>query len=194
MDSMLKSFGPSATDVIRADHARVMAAFHKYSIGAAPAIKRALVGTICIALDAHARMEEEIFYPAMRGLGNSLMDDLTAEHSKMRGLIAALEGVQPDSGQYDSLLMELMREVIHHVAEEETRVLPEAERMLAPQLGELGARMAKRRLELLGPRAGELLRNKAQALPKAGIVAGVLTLVAGGLLAGKAWQRYAKHR
>src|SRR4051812_19966707 len=144
MKSMLSALAPSATELIRADHTRVMAAFHRYSIHTPPAVKQAIVASVCLALDVHARIEEEIFYPAMRTLGNALMDELTAEHSKMRSFMAALEGVEPASGQYDNLFMELMREVIHHVADEETRVLPEAERLLAPQLGELGARMAKR--------------------------------------------------
>lgn len=189
MNTMLKHLGPSATDVIRADHARVMVAFHKYAISTPPDAKRALVSTICIALDVHARIEEEIFYPAMQGLGNSMIDELTTEHGKMRSLMAALEGLAPASGQFDNLFMELMREVIHHVADEETRVLPEAERMLGPQLTELGTRMAKRRLQLLGPRAAEMLRNKVRSAPKASLAAGALALIAGGILAGKAFKR-----
>jgi hypothetical protein len=182
----------TATDVIRADHARVMAAFHRYSIDTPPAAKRALVKTICIALEVHAQMEEEIFYPAMRGLGNATVDGLTSEHSKMRSLIAALDGPEPASGQYDNLFMELMHEVIHHVAEEETRVLPEAERMLGAQLGTLGAQMAKRRLQLLRPRTTELIGNQMRAAPKAGLAAGALAVVAAGFLASRAYKRLGK--
>jgi hypothetical protein len=46
--------------------------------------------------------------------------------------------------------MQLMREVIHHVADEETVLLPTAERALASRLSELGARMTKRRMQLVG--------------------------------------------
>lgn len=192
MKNLLQSFGPTATDVIRADHGRVMTAFHEYSTGSPPATKRALAASICILLEVHAQVEEEIFYPVMQSLGSTLVDELTTEHSKMRSLIGALGGVEPASGQFDNLFMELMREVIHHVADEETRVLPEAERMLGPQLGELGARMVKRRLQLLRPRATELARNKVKTVPKAGIAAGALALVAGGLLARKAIKRIGK--
>jgi hypothetical protein len=49
--------------------------------------------------------------------------------------------------------MELMRAVIHHVADEETMLLTHAETILGGRLSELGAQMAKRRLELTAPRA-----------------------------------------
>jgi hypothetical protein len=63
--------------------------------------------------------------------------------------------------------MELMRDVLHHVADEETIVLPEAERVLSGQLDELGARMTKRRLELVVPRTGDIALNMARAMPSA---------------------------
>lgn len=194
MKNILETWSPSATDVIRADHARVMASFHDYGVGTPPAVKRALAGSICISLEVHAQVEEELFYPTMRSIGSYMIDDLTAEHARMRSLIAALGGVEPASGQFDNLFMELMRDVMHHVADEETRVLPEAERLLGPQLGELGARMVKRRLQLLRPHASELVRNKVRTAPKAGIAAGALALVAGGLLARKAYRRIGKGR
>jgi len=189
MNPLFRKLAPSATDMIRADHARVMTAFHRYSIDAAPALKRAIAGTICLALDVHATLEEEIFYPAVREMGSTLVGELESEHAHMRSLMAAMEGVEPASGQYDNLFMELMREVIHHVADEETRVLPEAERMLGARLGELGAWMAKRRLELMAPRAAEAARHRVAALPKAGIAAGAIALIAGGLLLRGAMKR-----
>ena len=183
MNALLQQLAPNAANMIRADHSRVMSAFHRYSIHGAPRTKRALVKLICLALEVHAQLEEEIFYPAVRAAGSTLVDELAAEHSRMRSLIAALQGIEPSSGQHDNLFMELMREVIHHVADEETRVLPEAERFLGPRLKELGARMAKRRMELSAPRVGELVRTKAQALPKAGVAAGAaIALLAGALL------------
>ena len=41
-------------------------------------------------------------------------------------------------------------------ADEETLLLPAAERVLADQLGELGAQMTKRRFQLAAPRSGEI--------------------------------------
>ena len=99
----------------------------------------------------------------------------------MRSLIAMLRGMQPESEEYDRTFMELMRAVMHHVADEETTLLPDAERLLGGELGELGARMLKRRLQLMVPRAGEAARYSARAMP-----ATPLLVAAGALLAG-AW-------
>ena len=178
MLALLKNAGPSATDMIRADHTRVVAAFHRYKAESRPAKKRAIVGLVCSSLLVHARIEDEIFYPAMRAAGSTLLDDLEPEHEEMRTLIAQLTGMQPTDPQYDATFMELMRNVIHHVADEETMLLTHAESVLADRLGELGAQMMKRRLELMAPQAGEMAANKARAMP------GGVMLAAGALLAG----------
>jgi hemerythrin superfamily protein len=180
MRALLRKAGPSATDMIRADHTRVMAAFHRYKADSAPARKKAIVGLVCTSLLAHARMEEEIFYPAMRAAGSTLLDDLGPEHEEMRSLIATLSGMRPDDPQYDATFMELMRAVIHHVADEETMLLANAEAVLGERLGELGAHMMKRRAELMAPHAVGMAGQKERAMP-----GGALALV-GGLLAG-AW-------
>jgi hemerythrin superfamily protein len=178
MLALLNNAGPSATDMIRADHTRVVAAFHRYKADSRPAKKQAIVGMVCAALLVHARIEEEIFYPAMRAAGSTLLDDLEPEHEEMRTLIAQVTGMQPTDPQYDATFMELMRDVIHHVADEETMLLTHAESVLSDRLGELGAQMMKRRLELMAPQAGEMAANKARAMP------GGLVLAAGALLAG----------
>jgi len=75
--------------------------------------------------------------------------------------------------------MELMRDVLHHVADEETILLPDAERVLADRLEELGAAMTKRRLELVAPRTLELAWSQARALPASNVLmgAGAVALV-----------------
>ena len=149
----MRAIGPSATDMIRADHSRVMALFHRYKANAGATRKQAVFAMIRASLLVHARIEEEIFYPAMRAAGSTLLDELEPEHEEMRSLIAQLSGMAPDDPQYDQTFMEMMRAVIHHVADEETMLLTHAESVLEGRLGALGARMAKRRLELMAPRA-----------------------------------------
>jgi hemerythrin superfamily protein len=164
-----------ATDVIRADHARVLASFRRYSIAARPQANQALVQGACRAIELHARIEEEIFYPAMREAGSDLSGELVPEHEEIRRLIAMLRGMDATDVQYDQVFVELMRDVMHHVADEETILLTHAESVLGERLGELGARMMKRRLELRAPRAAEMARR---AVPRA------LLMGAGALLAG----------
>jgi hypothetical protein len=61
MATVLARIAPDATDMIRADHARVLTTFHRYKCDAAAATKRSLVATISLALEVHAQLEEEIF-------------------------------------------------------------------------------------------------------------------------------------
>lgn len=178
MLSLIGKVGPSATDMIRADHTRVVAAFHRYKADSTPSRKQAIAGMVCTALQVHAKIEEEIFYPAMRQAGSTLLEDLEPEHEEMRTLIATLSGMQPADPQYDATFMELMRTVIHHVADEETMLLTNAEAVLGERLGELGSRMMKRRMELMAPQAGGMAMQKARVFPRG------VAMAAGALFAG----------
>src|SRR3954454_20413395 len=176
MSTLLARIAPNASDMIRADHARVLTTFHRYKLESPPGSRGALVATVRLTLEVHAELEEEIFYPAMGSVDTALVGRLIPEHDRMRTLIGQLRGGDPTDSQYDQWLMELMREVMHHVADEETILLPQAERVLGQRLGELGARMMKRRMQLMAPHAGELTRHKARAMPMTNWL-----LAAGGL-------------
>lgn len=175
VQALMRKVGPSATDMIRADHTRVFALFHRYKADARPAAKKLVAAAISNALLVHARIEEEIFYPAMRAAGSTLLDELEPEHQEMRTLIVTLSGMDATDPQFDLTFMELMRSVIHHVADEETMLLTHAETVLAGRLGELGAKMAARRLQLKGEIMGESVRRHP---------AGAVAMAAGALLAG----------
>jgi len=180
MYKALKTFVPTVTNMIRADHTHVLATFHQYEIDTSPGTKRALVDTICAGLEIHAQLEEEIFYPAMREVGGAgVVGKSVPEHDEMRRLIARLREMQPQDAGFDATVMELMRDVLHHVADEETILLPDAERVLADRLEELGAAMTKRRLELVAPRTLELAWSQARALPASNVLmgAGAVALV-----------------
>ncbi len=165
MKSMLKPFVPRATNMIRLDHTHVMATFHQYRTEDRPSVKRGLADTICIALEVHAQLEEEIFYPAIRAVTeNATIRDSVHEHDEMRRLIALLRSMSAESSDFDDVVMELMRDVLHHVADEETILLPEAERLLGSDLESLGARMMRRRMELVGPRVLDITSSMARSV------------------------------
>ncbi len=180
MNSILKTVAPSATNMIRADHSRVMSTFHHYEIDCSPQMKHALVASICLALEIHAQIEEEIFYPAMRSADSQIVEKNVHDHDEMRRLIAILRGMDSSTPEYDTTLMSLMRDVMRHVADEETTLLPDAERQLgADRLCELGAEMAKRRLQRAAPHAGEMAMHTMRTMP-----ASTMLLAAGAVLGG----------
>jgi hypothetical protein len=187
--NVMTALSPSITSMIRLDHTHVLATFHRYHVDASPGTKRALVNTACLALEIHAQLEEEIFYPEMQALEGGVMENKVAEHDEMRGLIARLRAMEPTDGDYDRTFMDLMRGVMHHVADEETVVLPAAERLLADRLNELGARMTRRRLQLAAPRTGEIVGNTVRAMPASTMLVGAGALLAGGYLLRHAFKR-----
>jgi hypothetical protein len=182
----LSKLSPSITDMIRMDHTHTMLAFHQYTADAKTRVKKALAEHICTALEIHATLEEEIFYPVMREIdsADSVIHKSEPEHNEMRQLIAALRADKTAGAEHDRLLMELMQTVIHHVADEETVLLPHAERLLSKdRLNEMGAQMTKRRLQLAAPKAGTILTTGVVGF--SGSTTALLLAAAGGLAAGR---------
>ncbi|MGO4476329.1 hemerythrin domain-containing protein [Massilia sp. 2TAF26] len=186
----LNKLSPSITDMIRFDHSHVMVTFHQYTRDKRPSVKKALAETICDALEIHATLEEEIFYPVMRARAadQKVMEKSEPEHMEMRRIIDELRRTDPRDTRHDELLFELMRDVQHHVADEETVLLPEAEQTLSKErLSELGSEMTKRRLQLVTPKAGRIARNTAVGF--SGSTAAIVMGVAGALFAARAITR-----
>lgn len=190
MNAAFDRITPNITTMIRMDHSHVMALFHRYRADRSAARKRALVTNACIALQVHAQLEEEIFYPALRSVivGDDVLEKSEPEHNEMRRLIGELRERAAGDGSvgdtaYDDKFLELMRVVLHHVADEETRLLPAAERLLSDQLGRLGMEMTRRRVVLIKPHAGELAATTVRSFP-AGAAAGAAVLTAGAVAIG----------
>lgn len=183
MNSTISRFLPTVTNMIRVDHTHVMSTFHQYKASAPSRVKKGLALTICTALEIHAQLEEEIFYPAVRAAATEdVLKDSLAEHQEMKRLVALLRRMEPEAIDYDETVMALMRDVIHHVAEEETLVLPAAERLLNDRLGDLGVQMTKRRMQLVAPRSGEIALNMGRAASGNSAALAIAAIAACGFL------------
>jgi hemerythrin superfamily protein len=186
----LSKLSPTITDMIRFDHSHVMVTFHQYTKDKPASVKKALAETICTAIDIHAKLEEEIFYPVMRQITTDehVMKKSAPEHDEMRTIMAMLRRTGANDPDHGRLMQELMRLVIHHVADEETVLLPQAEAMLdKDRLCELGAEMTRRRLQLVAPEAGQLAKNTVVGF--AGSTAAIALGVAGTLFAVRKFSR-----
>ena len=154
-------------------------AFHEYEVDAPPRVKRALADSVCMALEIHAQLEEEIFYPAMRAIADTeFVSKSVPEHQQMRELIGQLRNLEPTDSMFDTNFFRLMNVVMHHVADEETLLLPTAERVLGERLNELGAQMTKRRLQLAMPRAGQRVGAAARSMSSGSLIMGATALLA----------------
>ena len=189
MQALMKAVSPSATTQLRADHAHVLTAFHQYEVGTAPSTKRVLVATICRALEIHAALEEEIFYPALHSVAPGLVEKHVADHQQVKNLIGTLRHMDPAASSYDATFLELMRLVIHHVSDEETMLFPEAERVLGDNLNTLGADTAIRRAQLTAARAGEIAYDTVHGLPTSLMFAAAGVAIAGSYMLRHAFRR-----
>lgn len=143
-----------AIALLKADHEAVSDLFAEYDKARSAPRKQALVDEICTALRVHARIEEEIFYPAVKAAlkDKLLVPEATVEHAGVTDLLAQLEGAEPDGEMYDAKVKVLSEYVKHHVKEEQTEMFPKV-KASSLDLVELGERMAERKQDLLAEAA-----------------------------------------
>jgi len=172
----------AAIELLIEDHRAVQDLFKEFEDLDDDDAKRDLVTLACAELSIHAQVEEEIFYPALfaEGSADGELDRSITDHDEMRVLIQRLRQMSPRDAHYDGVFRELIRKALHHVADEETTLLPLAEVKLADQLRELGWKMTLRRFELLQPHMAEAASTTAITFP-------VLTGMAVAGLCTAAW-------
>jgi hemerythrin-like domain-containing protein len=135
---------------LRADHAHVRALFHAFAMldREEEAQRERVVDELCDALALHAMLEDELFYPALRGaVDDSLLEDAALEHDSTRELVEQLGSLFPDADYFDVTVAVLAEEVERHVAFEETLLFPALANSGADQLT-LGLRLRARRAQL----------------------------------------------
>ncbi len=146
---------PNAVTLLTQDHREVKKLFREFQKltkkkdEADPEQKRELVQQACRALTVHARLEEELFYPAVRDAidDDDTMDEAEVEHTAAKQLIAELQSAQPGDPLYDAKFTVLGEYVNHHVEEEEKQMFPKVKKSDLDLL-ELGETMMTRRGEL----------------------------------------------
>ena len=132
-------------NLLMADH-KVVERMFKESEGAARAKKRGIFFQIKAALEAHAWVEESIFYPTLQSEGNKKLIELTSEaiqeHIGMKSFLGELAAVSTDASKFEPLLTKLIEDVRHHVKEEEGEMFPAVRKHFsADALDVLGAQM-----------------------------------------------------
>lgn len=151
-----------AVALLEADHREVEELFAQFEEATGDAQKRDLAIAICVALKVHARLEEELFYPAAyTAIGDkSLLEEAQVEHASAKDLIAQIEAGAPGEAFFDARVKVLSEYIDHHVAEEENEIFSQC-RKSKLDLAELGAVMAMRKQELM---TGFVVSNPVLAL------------------------------
>ena len=168
-------------EVVRKDHDRVEELFSRYHggggitglvkgiTGNVPAKqRRAAVEGLCRELDLHARLEEEILYPAARATGDGqlvrLIDESRREHARLKETVRELRGRSGEAESLENEVNALQEQVEHHVSEEEGEMLPLLEQVMAAERrAELGRRFQAGKRQPGGRRAQRATARRGRA-------------------------------
>lgn len=166
----------NAIELLKKDHRTVESLFKSYEKAKEQdeeTRKAELFASIKQELDAHARVEEEVFYPAFdRAAGEEddkeLVLEAGEEHKQVKTLLAELAEMSPDDRSFDAKMKVLKDNVEHHVEEEEKEMFPKAQEELGREtLDELGERMAALKERLQGETTAQPAAPRASP-PSAG--------------------------
>src|SRR5688572_2428658 len=124
----MKKQAPDAIDLLDADHLSVHGLFQSYRelvrSGASALQRRALAEEICMELTIHAKLEEELFYPAVRDalLDDEVVDEAEDQHGSLRDFVGQILATSPDDELYDAKVAVLGEYVERHVRQEREQV------------------------------------------------------------------------
>jgi hemerythrin superfamily protein len=161
------------TQILHQDHQHVSELFFQFSgLGDEDKIaKFELVQQIIKELTAHAKVEEELVYPAVREVDSEaedLIDEADTEHHVVKFLLSELSEMEADDDHFDAKVTVLAELVRKHVQVEEKEIF-DALRQSELDLDDLGQGVLSRKAELLrGPSLpdGMILFTNSKAEPK----------------------------
>jgi hemerythrin superfamily protein len=151
METAMKPIDTDATHILAADHRAVEGLFEEFEKATSSDRKAKLAAQICTELKIHAQIEEEVFYPALRGkIDDDLLNEAYVEHDGAKVLINDLEASGPDDEFFDAKVTVLSEEIKHHVKEEEKQQdnMFQQARAADVDLEALGEQMLARKDEL----------------------------------------------
>ncbi|HEU0047448.1 MAG TPA: hemerythrin domain-containing protein [Nitrososphaera sp.] len=125
----------NAFTLLKEDHDKVAGIFEQLEPTTERGVKtrEELFTRLKNELDVHTRIEEEIFYPALRDADQThdIVLEAYEEHAVVKELLAELESLSKDDETWGAKLKVLQENVEHHVEEEEGEMFPEARKVLS---------------------------------------------------------------
>jgi hemerythrin superfamily protein len=148
---MAETKAKDAVALLKEDHRTVEELFAQFEKASGDGRKQKLATQICLELSIHAKIEEEIFYPACEGkVEEDLIKEAYVEHDGAKLLIAQIMAGEPSDEFYDAKVTVLQEQIEHHVEEEEKRLegLFAQARKAGLDMDALGEQLAARKAEL----------------------------------------------
>src|SRR5688572_25450221 len=140
-----------AIALLKQDHREVEELFEQFEKAKGEGRKQKLAQQICLELSIHAKIEEEVFYPACEGkVEEDALKEAFVEHDGAKVLIAEIMAGDGQSDEYfDAKVKVLQEQIEHHVKEEESgkeSIFSQA-RSADVDLKALGEQLAARKAE-----------------------------------------------
>jgi hypothetical protein len=114
---------------------------------------------------AHSEAEEAVVYTALKPemsdeesdeTDGDVIDEAFDEHAEMEQLIEELAATSPTSEEFESILLDVIDSVNHHVEEEEEELLPKLRQICTPeQMQQITQEFHKIRMRVLEDEGGE---------------------------------------
>jgi hemerythrin superfamily protein len=116
-----ESKSQDAIALLKQDHREVEKLFKDFESAKGDGRKGKLARQICLELTVHSMIEEEIFYPACKGVvEEDMIKEGYVEHDAAKLMIAEIEANEAgDDDYFDTKVKVLQEEIEHHVEEEE---------------------------------------------------------------------------
>lgn len=126
----IKARGNLITLMLREDHQKIRQLFDQFHATTNKHEKWNIVTAALAALEVHAKLEEELIYPAWREHVDErdLVVEAHQEHHVAHMLIKELKNMDPEDNRYDAKFAVLSTHVTHHIKEEEGKMFLQAEK------------------------------------------------------------------
>ena len=132
--------------LLKKQHREVESLFKKVEKAENASERRELLRRIAQDLGLHMKIEEEMFYPAVRQLDTKKAEEMVLEsyeeHGVVKLVLEQLPKVDPEDERFHAKMTVLQELIEHHVEEEEKEMFKLARRLDDEDLEELGDRMA----------------------------------------------------
>ena len=135
----------NALDLMHKDHKELKEMLERVGDTTGAQGRERLLDKIRSELVAHERMEEEVFYPALKSHKNAkdIVLEGYEEHHVVDVILDELLDVPPDTDLWKAKMKVLKENIEHHIKEEEGEMFKKARSVFErDELNDLGERMA----------------------------------------------------
>ena len=142
----------NALTLLKDDHDEVKKLLNKADETTERAVKTraALLREIAVKLTAHEKIEEDIFYPALKAhpKANDIVMEGYQEHHVVDLIMGELKDLDENDETWGAKFSVMKENIEHHIEEEEGEMFKAARQVFdSAELEDLGRRMAQRKQE-----------------------------------------------